>query len=518
VTIVFAVDKGKRDKVAELAVRGNRQFSAKHLLASIPLEEAHWFSRGHFSQKALSQSVENLTAFYRAAGFEDVSMQPQVTNRESKTTVTLAINEGPRTIVNSLEVKGNQNVTTPQLAPAGLRLQSGHPYSQQRLNEDRNEIVAKYLDLGYLTAQIDAPVQPHGGDPHSVDVVYDIHEGPCTRVSSVVDLGAQHTKLSFINQSLAIQTGDPLSQGKMLESDSRLYKFGVFDWASIEPQRPITNQEEEDVLVRVHEGKRNRLSYGIGFEAARKGGNVPGGTVVLPGGIPVGFPARFQTSETTILGPRFSLDYSRLNMRGRGETASIGALFSRLDQRGLITYSDPRFLGSPWSSLLSFSAERSTENPIFTERTGEGSLQGQRLLNADETKTLLFRYSYGRTVLTDLLIPELVLPADRNVRLSTLSAAYVRDTRDKPLDAHRGIYQTVDLGLTSEALGSSVSFVRFPGQMAYYRPVWKSLVWANDVRLGFVRAFAGSTVPLSQRFFSGGANSLRGFPINGAGP
>jgi len=184
----------------------------------------------------------------------------------------------------------------------------------------------------------------------------------------------------------------------------------------------------------------------------------------------------------------------------------------------LITYSAPRFLGFPWSSLVSFTAERSTENPIFTQRTGEASLQVQKPLNADETKTLLFRYSYGRTVLTDLLIPDLVLPADRNVRLSTLAAAYVRDTRDKPLDAHRGIYQTVDLGLTSEALGASASFVRFLGQMAYYRPVTSSLVWANDVRLGLVKAFNGSRVPLSQLFFSGGANSLRGFPINGAGP
>ena len=97
-------------------------------------------------------------------------------------------------------------------------------------------------------------------------------------------------------------------------------------------------------------------------------------------------------------------------------------------------------------------------------------------------------------------------------------AIELADTRDKPLDAHRGIYQTVDLGLTSGALGASASFVRFLGQMAYYRPVYSSLVWANDVRLGLVKAFAGSRVPLSQLFFSGGASSLRGFPINGAGP
>ena len=104
------------------------------------------------------------------------------------------------------------------------------------------------------------------------------------------------------------------------------------------------------------------------------------------------------------------------------------------------------------------------------------------------------------------------------MRLSTISAEYVRDTRDKPLDAHRGIYQTLDFGVTPTALGSSADFVRLLGQTAYYRQVKPWLVLANNVRLGFAVPFAGSEVPLSERFFSGGANSLRGFPINGAGP
>jgi outer membrane protein insertion porin family len=104
------------------------------------------------------------------------------------------------------------------------------------------------------------------------------------------------------------------------------------------------------------------------------------------------------------------------------------------------------------------------------------------------------------------------------VRLSTISAELVRDTRDKPLDAHRGFYQTFDFGVTPTALGSSADFVRFLGQTAYYRQVKPWLVLANNVRLGLAVPFGGTDVPLSERFFSGGADSLRGFPINGAGP
>lgn len=111
-----------------------------------------------------------------------------------------------------------------------------------------------------------------------------------------------------------------------------------------------------------------------------------------------------------------------------------------------------------------------------------------------------------------------MLPQAQHVRLSTIEAEYLRDTRDKPLDAHRGIYQTFDFGITPIALGSSASFLRFLGQTAFYRPVTPWLVWANNFRLGLAQPFSGSAVPLSEEFFSGGADSLRGFPINGAGP
>jgi outer membrane protein assembly factor BamA len=168
--------------------------------------------------------------------------------------------------------------------------------------------------------------------------------------------------------------------------------------------------------------------------------------------------------------------------------------------------------------LLSLSGERTSENSIYTAELGQASLQLQKALDAKRTKKLILRYRYQLTNLSNITIPSLVLPQDQRVRLSTFSAEYVRDTRDKPLDAHRGIYQTFDLGLTPTALGSSADFVRFLGQTAYYRQVKPWLVLANNLRLGFAAPFAGNQVPLSERFFSGGADSIRGFPINGAGP
>jgi outer membrane protein insertion porin family len=110
-----------------------------------------------------------------------------------------------------------------------------------------------------------------------------------------------------------------------------------------------------------------------------------------------------------------------------------------------------------------------------------------------------------------------VLPQDRHVRLSSVSATLIRDTRDKPLDAHRGSFSTINIGITPTAFGSSANFAKLFGQYAYYKPV-HSVVFANSIRIGLASPFSGSFVPTSQLFFSGGGTSLRGFPIDQAGP
>jgi outer membrane protein insertion porin family len=183
----------------------------------------------------------------------------------------------------------------------------------------------------------------------------------------------------------------------------------------------------------------------------------------------------------------------------------------------LTTYLQPHFLGSGWSSLSSFSVERTTENPLFAASLGDVSFQLEKLVRRKSHTRLQLRYDFNKTDLSHLLVPELVLPQDRNIHLSTFSGTLIRDSRDKPLDAHKGVFATLDLRITPINLGSSASFAKLFGQYAYYKP-FHSVVFANSVRLGLAKAFNGSFVPTSQLYFSGGGTSLRGFPIDEAGP
>ncbi len=515
----YEIEKGKKHKVDRVVLQGNHEISEKDLLPLVVAKKSHIWSGASVSQKLLRQSVDNLQALYRDRGYEDVKVNSQIIDREPKIEVVFNIEEGAQTVVRDLEVTGNDHVPYGQLAPPmGLQLSSGAPFSPRRLSEDRNRISATYLNRGYLNVEVNPKVNRDPSDPHRVDVTYVVNEHQRVRVGEVIYLGQKQTQLSLIRKTAQIASESPMRRGDLLQAESHLYDLNIFDWSSVGPRRPITDQTEEATLVKVHEAKRNEIIYGFGFEVSHRGGNVPGGTVAVPGGAPVQLGGnRVAPSQSTFASPRGSIEFNRRNLRGLGETASASLLLSRLDQRALATYTQPHFLNSQWSSLTSFSAERTTENPLFAAGLGDLSFQVERLISKKHNTRLQIRYDFNKTYLSHLLVPALVLPQDRNIHLSTFSGTLLRDTRDKPLDAHRGSFNTLTLGLTPTALGSSASFAKLTGQYAYYKP-FRYLVFANSIRLGLVKSFAGSFVPTSQLYFSGGGNSLRGFPIDQAGP
>jgi len=517
-SIVYRIEKGPRHKVGEVTVAGNQTISEKELLPTVAVKEGHFLSHGSYSEKLLQQSVKNLEAVYKAAGFSEVKVAPQVNYAGGKLAVVFKVTEGPRDIVDALNIVGNKTMPISQLAPKGLKLEPGQPYSQKLADEDRTLIISRYLNAGYLTATFRETVSKVGNDKHRLAVNYQIYEGPKVTTNSVITIGAQDTRPDFIHRTAELRAGKPLTEEEMLTSESRLYEPGIFDWAEVDPRREITTQNLEDVVVKVHEAKPNSITYGGGFEVVNRGGSVPAGTVAVPGIPPVGVSSNFKTSEKTFWGPRGHVEYTRRNIRGKAETLTLTALAGRLDQRVAMTFQDPHFRFTNWASTFTLSAEHDSTNPIYTSRQGLAGFQLQRNLGGDKNKSLFLRYGYQQVGITRLLIPDLVPTEDQHVRLSTLAVSFLRDTRDNALDAHRGIYESFTLGITPQALGSSVSFSRLLAQTAYYKKLPKEIVWANSLRLGLEKPFAGSHVPVSEEFFSGGGSTLRGFPLNGAGP
>ena len=521
-TIVYVITKGKKHKVTEVSVAGNSQLKTADLTPLITVKKSHLFSPGNYSEQLVRTSTRNLTAIYQSEGFSSVRVTPSVSHKDGNLTVAFHVVEGPRDIVSSLNIEGADTFPEAKFAPGGgLKLAAGKPYSQKLVEADRASIVARYLQAGYLTANFrQTATVASKKDPHHVNVVYHIYEGPQVFTQDVVTLGRVRTQQKLIDRDVAtIVPNHPLTETELLTAESQLYNHtGVFDWAEVDPRRQITTQTKEDVLIKVHEARRNTLTYGFGFEIINRGGSIPSGTVALPNLPPVGLPSNFTSSQTTFYGPRGTVQYTRNNVRGKGESLSATGFAGRLDQRVAGYYIDPNFLWSKWGATTSILAERDEENPVYSSQVENGSLQVQRFLDLKKHDVFFMRYSFSQTDLTRILIPDLVLPQDQHVRLSTIAANFTRDTRDNPLDAHKGMLQSVELDFNTTKLGSSVDFAKLIEQTAYYRQVFHKIVWANSLRIGLAQPFANSRVPLSEAFFTGGGNTLRGFPLDGAGP
>ncbi len=211
-------------------------------------------------------------------------------------------------------------------------------------------------------------------------------------------------------------------------------------------------------------------------------------------------------------------------MRGLGETLNFSIFAARLDQRGSLTYTRPVFPRTPTGAAASCSPASTTRRTRSSPTASAAwvfSCSGRagRTPAPKKANNIFLRYNFQLTRISNLLIPDLVPPNQLNVHLSTVSASYVHDTRDNVLDAHRGSYGNFEVDVSPKWLGSNFSFAQLLMQLSHYQNLHSTgIVWANNLRIGLEQPFAGSEVPLSSRFFAGGGSTLRGFPLNGAGP
>lgn len=520
-TVVYRVTKGKKHKVSDVHLRGEKQLKADDLMPHIAVEKKHFFSHGKYSDELVRTSVKNLKAVYQSQGFSSVQVTSSVVDHGRTIEVTFHVTEGPRDVVQALKIEGANTFPESEFAPHGLKVGAGQPYSQVNVQADRANIVANYLRAGYLTSSFrETASEVSKNDPHHINVVYHIYEGPRVFAGDILTLGRVHTQQRLINLDIAnLKPDKPLTETNLLTAGSNLYNHtGVFDWAEVDPKSQIIKQTSEDVLVKVHEAKRNEFTYGFGFEVINRGGSIPSGTVALPNLPPVGLPSNFKTSQVTFWGPRGTVQYTRNNLRGKGEQLSLTAFAGRLDQRGSIYYIDPNFRWSNWKSTASFTVERNEENPIFSSQQEIASYQIQRYIDHARKNLFFIRYSFSQTDLTRILIQALVPTADQHVRLSGFGANLTRDTRDNILDAHKGVLNSLEVDLNSSKLGSNVDFAKLTSQAAFYKEKFHHIVWADSIRIGLAQPLLNSRVPLSEAFFTGGGDSLRGFPLDGAGP
>jgi outer membrane protein insertion porin family len=347
-------------------------------------------------------------------------------------------------------------------------------------------IEGKYSEKGYADMKIDSRVDRLEGG--KVRIVYRFTEGESTKVGDLHIVGNRLTKRKVITRNINFHEGDPLSQDRFLTSQQRLYSLGLFDKVDIVPVNVAAVDSYRPVIIRVEDASPIILGYGIGYNDREK--------------------------------VRGTFDITHSNLFGLARSLSFRTRASYREQRGQITYKEPRLFNHDLDSYITLFAENAQKTGFSTFRTNASVQVLKRVKKLDN---FFFRYNYEIVDLSDVYVNPLAVGfPEQNfgtLRLSSFSTAWLRDTRDDPFDATSGFFNTANVSVTAKPIGSETNFVSFFGQSQAHRKVNDAMVLATSLRLGLTRPF-GSTpeVPISERFFAGGSTTLRGFGQDLAGP
>jgi outer membrane protein insertion porin family len=529
--VVYTIERGSRHDVAEVFVEGNKYLSTEFSIRPILLvqKESTVLPHGRFSQQLAAQDVENIKNQYRANGFQQAQVQYELKddfeNKANNMAVYYRIVEGPQTKVASVTIEGASASNRAQFPP--LNIVEGEPYSQANVDSDRGSILTFYYNNGYANAELEATSAAVAGDPNRMNVSYRIVEGEQVFVDRVIRAHLNYTRPKYVMREVQIHPGDPLSQQKIYDTQSRLYSLGVFNAVNIAVKNPDGDEQYKDVLMDFQEAKRWTFDYGFGIEASTGQPSAPSTTTNSSG----------QTVNSTTnpegvagVSPRVSFDVTRLNFLGKTNTVALKSQYGKLEKLGLIRFNAPRWFDNPNLTVaITAFYDDAINVTTFTSERLEGSIGLNQVVsrraNGNPVTMLDYKFTYRRVKASNVVVtPEEIPVLSQPVRVGIPSFTYSRDKRNDPIDATNGNLTTVDLGVASNYFGSEADFGRIVAQNSTYVLFRKKLngktgwVFARSLRFGAAEPFNNTIIPLPERFLAGGSNSLRGFALNQAGP
>ena len=513
-TIDYLINPGARHELARISIEGNKYFRTAAIRERMFLMRASLlqFRHGRYSGDLLRRDEQSIASLYQSNGFRDVAVTHKLVDgyggKPAHLAVFISIHEGPQYFIHSLDVqgvvKGDKEKMRSQLSSV-----EGQPFSEYNVAIDRDTMLQQYATQGFPNVTFEWNSKP-ASEPHQVDLTYVIHEGQQEFVRDILISGLEHTRGSLVDRLMLLKAGDPLSPTAERETQRKLYDLGVFARVDTAIQNPDGDTSEKYVLYDMEEAHKYSIATGFGAEFARIGGC--SNCLEAPQG-------------QTGFAPDVTLDVSRLNLWGLGQTISFRGRVSTLEQRALINYTAPRVHNNQ-KLTLSFTTlyDNSKDVRTFTAQRFENSVQLSERLS--KSILFLYRYTYRHVTVDESTLkisPYLIPLFSQPDRVGEASWSMVQDRRDDPIDTHKGIYNTLDFAAAPRALGSEITFGRFLGRNATYHPIGKKLVLARATSFGVVRPLhdagdANTVIPLPEHFFSGGATSERGFPDLQAGP
>ncbi len=330
-----------------------------------------------------------------------------------------------------------------------------------------------------------------------MDITIEALEGDQVVLDRVIVRGNRRTRSEVIQRALAVQPGDPISEGRRLEIERNLYQLGIFSGVDVELKSAGLFSAERDLIVRVEEGRPRRVSYSLGVE--------------------------YQSGDPTPWRPRGGFSFTHSNVAGRAFSLRTDVRVSEPDQSFRILFNQP-YVGRypvPLSYSLFFFNEDKEHWDVV--RYG-GRIEAVRDYT-DRRVSLTYDYRIVETTVEPGFPPIGVDREDRPFEISSLTPGFLWDRRDDPVLATRGWSTLAQLQWAFPIASARGDWLKLFVQQTQYLNLRRLGVVAASLRAGAIEPFStlgrddpelledlpNADVFIDERFFAGGGTTHRAY-------
>ena len=500
--LTFFIKEGDKAKIKTVNFDGMRSASKNEMFKVTATREwVPWYGlftqlklpsflsdAGVLKREEMNNDVERIREVLLNKGYLNAQVGlPTVELSEDKKwfNVTYAVNEGEPFTVAEVGFRGNTVFEEPELRDK-MKIKPGEIFQRQKIRDEITRLTDLYGSKGYAFAEVVPNVNPNA-EERTATIILNIKEGEMMRIRQINIHGNDKTKDNVIRRELRVDEQDVIDTPSLKRSFQRLNNLNFFETVEILPQQ--VEPDKVDLNVRVKEKPTGQFSIGGGFSTLDK-------LVAIA-------------------------DITEGNLGGNGWMGRIRGQLGQQRTLGLITFRNP-YLNDSLTSMQIDVYRSMTNYVTYFEKKSGASLTFGRWLSEYVSgsislvaEQLNFSDPNSYCVSNPTLFTCLQLG---NQTTTGFRTSLARDTRDYFLDPRSGLRTSVGVDFGTPYLGGTNNFYKYYFDAIKYTPLPFDTRFALRGRYGEAHGIDGKPVPLTELFFVGGINTMRGFVFGRAGP
>ena len=518
IDLTIRVIEGPRVAVEDIKIVGNKHLTAKQLRRIIRTKSSGFIRNRYIDREVLDQDVIAIRNWYRAEGYRDVKVNlgdVWFNQSRRRASITIFVEEGVRYQVRDIRFEGNTLFTEEELR-SSIGMTSGEFLVDRFVARDRQRIQRMYGKQAYIDARVVADPLWDDRSPGVCDLVFRIEEGEKVFLGKLRIDGNRLTKEKVIRREISLSPGDPIDFEEVRRSYNRLAQSSYFvpEAIRIEADDAPGNDTASirDYTVSVEEGQTGfiRFSVGVGSNSG-----IVGDISLIKRNFDIGdLPESF---SDVFAGEAFT---------GAGQTFTIQLSPGTELSRFRVAFEEP-FLFDTKNSLNTEVFRRIRLRPEWDETRQGGRISlGRYLSRFNPDLSVHMRWRAEQVTLDDFGrdAPQDAYDWEGRSNLMGLGPSIVYRQLDAPVTPTKGFRAELGYEYVGMVLGGDVDMNRVTGNARGFFPVYEDqrgrrhvvTVWS---RLGWSEATRKlDRVPIFERFFAGGRESIRGFEFRGVGP